>query len=77
MQPIHLESPLGLGQTLSKNNNEIKASTRDTKFVPEVQLTTKVAYVEGDAPTTRCPPSPRHRWPPLHHHCRCHRRCQQ
>jgi hypothetical protein len=30
---------------LSKNNNEIKESTRETRFVIEVPLTTKVAYV--------------------------------
>jgi hypothetical protein len=30
---------------LIKNNNEIEASTRDTRFVPEVKLTMKVDYV--------------------------------
>jgi hypothetical protein len=36
---------------LSKNNNEINESTRDTRFVPEVQLTIKVAYVSVEVPT--------------------------
>jgi hypothetical protein len=30
---------------LSKNNNEINASTRDTRFVLEVWLNTKVTYI--------------------------------
>jgi hypothetical protein len=51
MQPIHLESDLGLGQTLSKNNNKIEASTRDTRFVPKVRLTMKVAYVSVEVST--------------------------
>jgi hypothetical protein len=51
MQPIHLESHLGLGQTFSKNNKEIEASTRHTRFVPEVRLTTKVAYVSIEVST--------------------------
>jgi hypothetical protein len=33
---------------LSNNNNEIEASTRDTRFVLKVQLTTKVAYAAID-----------------------------
>jgi hypothetical protein len=33
------------------NNNEIKASTRDTRFVREVQLTTKVVYVSIEVAT--------------------------
>jgi hypothetical protein len=36
---------------LSKNNKIIKISTRDTRFVPEVWLTIKVAYVSIDVPT--------------------------
>jgi hypothetical protein len=36
---------------LSKNNNEIKASTRDTRFVPKVRLTTKFAYVSVEVHT--------------------------
>jgi hypothetical protein len=51
MQPIHLESHLGLGQTLSKNNNEIKASIRDTRFILKVQLTMRVAYVSVEVST--------------------------
>jgi hypothetical protein len=51
MQPIHLESDLGLGQTLSKNNNKIEASTRDTIFVSKVRLTMKVAYVSVEVST--------------------------
>jgi hypothetical protein len=51
MQPIHLESYLGLGQILSKNNNKIEVSTRHTRFLPEVQLTIKVAYVSVEVST--------------------------
>jgi hypothetical protein len=51
MQPIHLESYLGLGQILSKNNNKIEVSTRHTRFLPEVQLTKKVAYVSIEVST--------------------------
>jgi hypothetical protein len=36
---------------LSKNNNEIEASTRDTRFAPDVRLTTKFAYVSVEVPT--------------------------
>jgi hypothetical protein len=36
---------------LSKNNNEIDARTRDTRFVPEVRLTTKVVYVSIEVST--------------------------
>jgi hypothetical protein len=35
---------------LSKNNNKIKASTRDTRFVFEVRLTINVAYISVEVP---------------------------
>jgi hypothetical protein len=45
---------------LSKNNNEIEATIRDTRFVPKVRLTTKVAYVSVEVPTKgRVSPDPK------------------
>jgi hypothetical protein len=36
---------------LSKNNNEIEAGTRDSRFVPEVQLATMVSNVSVEVST--------------------------
>jgi hypothetical protein len=56
MQPIHLESDLGLGQTLSKNNNKIEASTRDIRFVPKVQLSKNNNKIEASTRDIRFVP---------------------